>query len=577
MPVFQFDDGGGKIVEIDAPDQAQALDAFESTRVSGGKAAYEGTLSGASLGFRNEIKGASVASGLPDYLGGFRAPVGAAKLAFEHLTAPTAPPGEEPQAGPVWQKYQEARDAARGVQETAKEQHPYLYGGGEAVGTVATSMLPAGAVGAGASLASNVARGALVGAGTGAVQGAGEAKTIADIPREGATGGVIGGVLGAAVPAVVGGVRRAISPLSSLAPERQAAANVLAREGVELTPGQLSGGRRMRYFESEQGGNLAPEFVAQQERNFTRAALRRAGIDADNARPEVIDAAFTRIGGGFDQMAASSVVRVDRPLINDLMKSVVDYQTLTPPSMRVPAVQNIVGNIADALNANQGVLSGEVYQSLRTRINELARGASNANLKDAFRGLQSALDGAVERNLPQHMQDAWRTLRSQYRNMLVIEKAATAAGPNAAEGVLSPQLLRGALVQQNRRSYGRGTGDFAELVRAGNLMMAKLPETGTASRLKAHGVSAAITGAAGGLIGGGAAGGEGGNTFGGTVAGGAIGALAPAAAARVVLSNLGRRWLSTPRLPGPAGPQITITAPARQQATEEYKARRLAR
>jgi hypothetical protein len=46
-------------------------------------AALEGYLSGASLNWRDEIYGASKASGLPDFLGGFRAPIGAIRLAEE--------------------------------------------------------------------------------------------------------------------------------------------------------------------------------------------------------------------------------------------------------------------------------------------------------------------------------------------------------------------------------------------------------------------------------------------------------------------------------------------------------------
>jgi len=563
MPVFEFDAGDNKIVEIDAPDAEKAIDAFKQSRVSQGTAAKEGYLAGASLGFRDEIKGASVASGLPDWMGGFRAPVGAAKLAIEGMTEP----------GEATRIYGEERDKARLLQEQAQEQNPWTYGGTQAAGGVATSLIPAGAVGTGASIIGNVGRGAAVGAGVGAVQGAGDAPTMADVPKEVATGGVIGGVLGAAIPAVTGAVRRLVTPTSNIAPERQTAANLLRNEGVDLTPGQLSGSRRMRYFESEQGGNVAPEFVAQQQRDFTRAALRRAGIDADNARPEVLDAAFRRIGGQFDTIAANSQVRIDRPLIRDLMNTAVEYQNLTAPSQRVPAVQNIINDIANGLNANGGMLTGEVYQSLRTRINELARGATNGDLKQAFRGIQGALDDAVERNLPQHLRGDWATARRQYRNMLVIEKAATAAGAEAADGVLSPQLLRGALVQQHRRSYGRGTGDFAELVRAGNAMMAKLPDSGTASRLKAQGVSAALTGGAGAILGSSATGGDTGSSVGGATAGAAIGALAPAAAARIALSNLGRRWLAYQALPGPGRTGAATSAILREPAMQEYRER----
>src|SRR6218665_4137191 len=52
-------------------------------KTTAGDAVQEGYLAGAGAGFRDEIYGASKASGLPDWLGGFRAPVGAARLALE--------------------------------------------------------------------------------------------------------------------------------------------------------------------------------------------------------------------------------------------------------------------------------------------------------------------------------------------------------------------------------------------------------------------------------------------------------------------------------------------------------------
>ena len=107
MPVFQFDIGN-KIVEIDAPDAKTATDTFDQTRVSGGKAAVEGALSGASLGFRDELAGVSAASDLPRYTPGIARMIhGGAKLAAEALGAP----------GEATQRYTETRDADRAAQD----------------------------------------------------------------------------------------------------------------------------------------------------------------------------------------------------------------------------------------------------------------------------------------------------------------------------------------------------------------------------------------------------------------------------------------------------------------------------
>ena len=79
-------------------------------QVSQGRAAFEGFLSGASANFRDEFYGASAASGLPEWLGGLRAPVGAARLGYEALA------GE----GDATKAYEEGKGRIRGVQHAAQ-------------------------------------------------------------------------------------------------------------------------------------------------------------------------------------------------------------------------------------------------------------------------------------------------------------------------------------------------------------------------------------------------------------------------------------------------------------------------
>jgi hypothetical protein len=116
---------------------------------------YEGALKGASANWRDEIYGASEASGLPRALGGFRAPVGAGRLAYEHLTGTR---------GPATEEYERARDEMRARQRAMQTQHPMAFGAGE-LGGAAASILAV----PGSSAATVPAR--LSGAGEG--QGAG--------------------------------------------------------------------------------------------------------------------------------------------------------------------------------------------------------------------------------------------------------------------------------------------------------------------------------------------------------------------------------------------------------------------
>lgn len=362
--------------------------------------------------------------------------------------------------------------------------------------------------------------------------------------------GEIGGaLLGGTLPSVL---RRVATPLPASA-ERQALATTLRNEGVPLTAGQSSGSRPLQWMESALGdtpgsGGPAARVMETQGEAFTSAALRRAGIDAPRATPEVIDNAFARIGNNFETVAQRNNVLADRRLGTDLTRVERDYNNVVSPSNRAPVIESTARDIGDMMAQNGGHLTGQQYNAITSRLARQARNAgADAQLQEGLQGLRTALDDAMERTLFRTGNSAdmqlLRTARNEYRNMIVLEKAATGAGSNAAEGLISPSQLRNAVVQQNRRAYGRGRGDFADLARAGEALLKPLPQSGTSPR---HNVThllqtvGAIVGGAGG-----AAGGP------GTAAAGAIAGLAaPAVAGRALLSRPIQAWLSNQRFAG---------------------------
>ena len=128
----------------------------------------------------------------------------------------------------------------------------------------------------------------------------------------------------------------------------------------------------------------------------------------------------------------------------------------------------------------------------------------------------------------------WRDARNTYRNLMVVEQAATGAGEGAASGLISPAKLRQAtLSKHGRRNYARGKGDFAELARAGEVAMTPLPNSGTASRISARNLGVSLSSGVGGASGfalGGAP---------GAAIGTAVGYGAPFAAGRGVCGKTG--------------------------------------
>lgn len=461
--------------------------------------------------------------------------------------------------------YDEALAEVRGSDKAAAAAHPVADIAGNVTGAVG---LGSGLVKAGLSPTATVAnRGgrllavsgasALEGAALGAAQGFGQGEGgFENRVANAKTGGLYGGAIGLGTPLAISGVtntvRRAVSPAST-SPARQSLVNTLEREGVDVTAGQATGSDALRYAESEIGGAAARDLVERQGEQFTRAALSRAGVNADRATPDVIDNAFTRIGNQFDSLATRNTLKRDRKLQNDLVDTWRNYMSVTPPNARVPIVADMMTDINNALK-NGGSLDGKTYQSLRSRLDRVARGSRDPELANTLRDIRSALDDGMERSIaatnPKDL-GGWRNARKEYRNMLVLEQAATGAGENAAAGLISPSALRNATVaKQGRRNYARGSGDFAELARAGEGVVKPMPQSGTAPRTAIRNMGAALPA----LLGAGAGGAAGGGP--GAMAGMVAGAALPAFAGRLMMTPAGQAYLKNQLLSGSISPQF---------------------
>lgn len=352
-------------------------------------------------------------------------------------------------------------------------------------------------------------------------------------------GGQILGML--SVGGLAKGAKKLITPFDIPA-SRQAAIDVMEREGVSLTPGQKTGSKSLQYLESELGGSKIADMTDAQADQFTKAALSRAGISGERATPEVMADGLRRIGDEFDGLAARNTMVADQALANDLGSVWSDYTNVVNPTARVPAVENTIRDVANALTANGGSLSGEAYQTLASRIEKIARGTSDNELASALRGIKASLDGAMERTLQaQNSPDlgAWRQARSDYRNFLVLEKAAQGAGENAAMGAITPAKLRAAAQSiYGKRSFVTGRDPFAELAQAGQATMTPLPQSGTAPRLAARNMLMNAPAMAGGLLG---------NSIGdlpGAALGWAAGKAVPNLATAAILSRPGQAYLT---------------------------------
>ena len=439
---------------------------------------------------------------------------------------------------PFGKAYEQALTMYRGARDKYREESPVAAIGSEMAGGLATglaggaALAPARAAGAAVPVLTGgraAAQNAAVGAAQGGLYGFNEGE--GGLPQrmtEAGQGAALGGALGAAIPAVAGGIGRAISPVrSQLTPEKARLAEIAAAEGIDLTPGQLTGSNPLQTMESVFGTlpwTAGPQRAVQDEqrKQFNRAVLSRAGINADNASPEVISQAKSRLGSVFNDLSSRNAVQADAQLLDDLARAEKEYARNLTPDQRaivdayVTDIRSRMAPVVSEFRDTQthpgttilrdvegpGFMLGEDFQRARSAIGRRAKEATDPALSYALKSIRNSLDDAASRSVSPEDAAAWDAARRQYGNFKAVERAMKSSTNQAIEGNIPPTALLQAVQQQTGAGrYAAGQGGLNDLARVGKaFVLDQIPNSGTAQRTMMQNL---LTGGA--LTGGGAA------------------------------------------------------------------------
>lgn len=374
-----------------------------------------------------------------------------------------------------------ARSAARGV--------------GDAVSIMAPAGLVRGATRAGTAV--NEIAGALTSqpvlqAAAGAAGGAVAEAT--DSPLAGLAAS-------AALPLAAGAAGRAVSPLrSTLNAEQQRLATVARQEGIPLTPAQTMGSRPLRTMEAvfdQLPLTAEPQAAIRdaQQVAFNRAALRRAGVEADRATPDVLDGQRQRLGATFDDLAARNEMRIDDTLQQDMGRIERDAsRNLTPDMARL--VQNRFDDLLARVETGD-VVPGRAYQVLLSDIGRQIK-TSDGPVRAALGDFRDAIRTAMDRSISPADAEAWSEVRRQYAALKTIAGAMDTGSVATSAGDVAPTRLSGSARQIGNQGYAFGRGDMNDLARLGRAFIAETtPNSGSAQRIS---VGSLLTGA--GVLGG---------------------------------------------------------------------------
>lgn len=313
--------------------------------------------------------------------------------------------------------------------------------------------------------------------------------------------GAAAGAAGKGIGDAVGRVIRPVQP--KLAPGAETLVNEATSEGIPLRASQVTGSKPLAITESvlENLPFTSKEQLAQkaaQKEAFNRAVLSRAGIEANQATPEVLAAQKAALGSQFEDIASKNAIDFNKGGVTTKLADIADEASrrLSHPG----PITNTVDDILKDVKPN-GLLDGTKYQGWR----ETLRRMSNGNDTQAHYASQikKTLDQAFNSQISGADAKAWSEASRQYGNLKTILKAM--GGPGLETGVsnISPAQLSSAVTNTvGREGKALGRGDLNTLSKVGRAFISEnLPDSGTAQRqfyqnLLTGNVAGAIPGAA---------------------------------------------------------------------------------
>ena len=413
-------------------------------------------------------------------------------------------------------------------------------GTGQGVGSVLSTLLPAGVI-------ANAAKPGTLTQGLAQALATQPATQLASGIAGGATTGAtdspyLGLAASLAVPAAASVGRGIISPTTNTLTEAEKRiVETARREGVPLTPSQETGSKTLRTLEETMAklplsGGPMNKTYDKQRGALNEAIMARTGTAATDAAPETLTKVAKTLGGQFDDLAARTTLKPDQKFADDVLKVATNYgrrlETDVAPVFK--SYMDDLQPVIDAVATGQSPsIAGETYKAIRSDLARRTRSTNNGELKQALSALGTALDDAVERSASPELLKEWKTLRAQYAAYKTVDKAmATGRQADRVTGDIPLGAFSSAVRAGDREGFARARGQYGELSKLADFLAPKIPDSGTATR----GVTANL------LSGGALAAGAGG--LGASMGTAAAAALAPWAASLAYNTPAARAYLT---------------------------------
>jgi len=262
--------------------------------------------------------------------------------------------------------------------------------------------------------------------------------------------------------------------------------------GIELRPDMLSDNKFLRMMgEALEDIPLSGSKADQRQAAFNRALGGLIGAEAGTKRitPAVFDRAISKSGKTIGDISAKAEIPLAPNEIGSF-DAALSERVEEAKKFETSDVARVLENYADELRAKaqNGVIPGEAFRKINTKIGNQIRTTSNGDLRHALGEFQEDMHDALERSIadPEKLAQL-KEARKQY----AIAKAIEPLVAKSKYGDISPGGLMSAVTSdkagKSRMARDRG-GELGELARIGQAFIKEQPSSFTTERKLAYGL-----------------------------------------------------------------------------------------
>lgn len=274
----------------------------------------------------------------------------------------------------------------------------------------------------------------------------------------------------------------------------------LLGEGVNLTPGQITGGPLQSAENWMRSAPILGDIIhSAQDRSltgFNRAAVQRTLTPVGMQLPEGLDGheavayAQQALDDGYNKLLPKLNIVADAPFIQNIK----NFIKAAPQQLQGPQAEKFVNTMRDQVISRfspNGTMTGRTMQDINETLNGIYKnyiqgGPADRELAQAITTVKDELQGLVQRGNPA-VAEQISNLRQGWRNLVPVESAAGSAGTDAG-GRFSPGGLKAAVVgndisARNRLTSG-GKSNMLDLAEAGQGVLGRsLPGVNSVNRM----------------------------------------------------------------------------------------------